>query len=55
MTTEDGDYSGDVMTPAGYAKHVASWIEAGATVVGACCGSTPAHIQACRAAITASA
>jgi len=55
VTTEDGDYSGDVMTPAGYAKHVASWIEAGATVVGACCGSTPAHIQACRAAITASA
>lgn len=32
------------LDPAGYAPHVADWLDAGATVVGGCCGTRPAHI-----------
>jgi S-methylmethionine-dependent homocysteine/selenocysteine methylase len=32
------------LDPAGYAQHVADWLDAGATVVGGCCGTRPAHI-----------
>jgi S-methylmethionine-dependent homocysteine/selenocysteine methylase len=32
----------------GYARHAASWIEAGATLVGGCCGTRPEHIEAIR-------
>ena len=32
------------LDPAAYAAHVAAWWEAGATVVGGCCGTRPAHI-----------
>jgi S-methylmethionine-dependent homocysteine/selenocysteine methylase len=31
--------------PESYARHVADWLEAGATVVGGCCGTRPAHIN----------
>ncbi len=31
--------------PESYARHVADWLEAGATVVGGCCGTRPAHIS----------
>jgi S-methylmethionine-dependent homocysteine/selenocysteine methylase len=30
--------------PEAYAAHAADWVEAGATVVGGCCGTRPAHI-----------
>lgn len=33
------------LAPDSYAVHVQRWIDAGATVVGGCCETTPAHIQ----------
>jgi S-methylmethionine-dependent homocysteine/selenocysteine methylase len=32
--------------PEEYAQRVAKWVERGATIVGGCCGTTPAHIAA---------
>jgi S-methylmethionine-dependent homocysteine/selenocysteine methylase len=32
--------------PEVFAEHVASWLAAGARVVGGCCGTTPAHLRA---------
>ena len=32
------------MDPASYTAHAADWLAAGATVVGGCCGTRPAHI-----------
>jgi S-methylmethionine-dependent homocysteine/selenocysteine methylase len=32
------------LDPESYAGHVADWLSAGATVVGGCCGTRPAHI-----------
>ncbi len=34
-----------------YVEHAATWIEAGATLVGSCCGTGPAHITALAAAL----
>ncbi|MDH4069219.1 MAG: homocysteine S-methyltransferase family protein [Ignavibacteria bacterium] len=31
---------------AGYASHVAEWVRLGASIVGGCCGTTPAYIKA---------
>lgn len=36
------------MSPAGLAHHAAAWIEHGSTIIGGCCGTTPAHIAALR-------
>ena len=36
------------LDPRHYAEHVADWLEAGATVVGGCCGTRPAHIAVLR-------
>jgi S-methylmethionine-dependent homocysteine/selenocysteine methylase len=33
------------LDPESYAVHVGDWLEAGATVVGGCCGTRPAHIS----------
>ena len=33
-------------TPEGFASHVASLVEAGATIVGGCCGATSEHVRA---------
>jgi S-methylmethionine-dependent homocysteine/selenocysteine methylase len=33
------------LDPESYANHVGDWLEAGATVVGGCCGTRPAHIS----------
>jgi S-methylmethionine-dependent homocysteine/selenocysteine methylase len=33
-------------TPEQFAAHVSGWLDAGATLVGGCCGTTPAHIGA---------
>ena len=32
------------LDPESYARHVSDWLEAGANVVGGCCGTRPAHI-----------
>ena len=47
--TGDDETSGIIplrvdLDPAEYGEHVAGWIKAGATVVGGCCGTRPAHI-----------
>ena len=44
---EDGNWiSSDAIHPDDYVAHVTSWIEAGASIVGGCCGTTPQHIRA---------
>ncbi|MCC6359656.1 MAG: homocysteine S-methyltransferase family protein [Phycisphaerales bacterium] len=40
---------GESATPEQYAELAAAWREAGATIIGGCCGTTPGHIAACRA------
>lgn len=47
-----GEYVDGVMTPEAYAKRAAAWVRMGATVVGGCCGTTPAHTAACRVLLT---
>jgi len=42
---------GSDWTPARYAREVARWAESGADIVGGCCGTTPAHLQALREAL----
>lgn len=37
------------LDPDAYAAHAAAWLDAGATVVGGCCGTRPAHIARLRA------
>lgn len=56
--TLDGDKDTDGLLalrtdlgPEAYAAHVADWLAAGATVVGGCCGTRPAHIAGMRALI----
>jgi S-methylmethionine-dependent homocysteine/selenocysteine methylase len=36
----------DALEPAAYARYARRWIEAGATIVGGCCGTTPDTIRA---------
>ncbi|MFK7929730.1 MAG: homocysteine S-methyltransferase family protein [Myxococcota bacterium] len=36
----------DEAGPAQYARHARDWIDAGATIVGGCCGTGPTHIAA---------
>lgn len=43
--TDDGKPFYDV-TPEIMASHVASWIEAGAKIIGGCCGTSPTHLKA---------
>ena len=56
--TLDGDKESDGLLnlredlgPGRYAAHVKDWLAAGATVVGGCCGTRPAHIEKLRALI----
>jgi homocysteine S-methyltransferase len=42
---EEYDAAG-VLLPEALARHAAAWIDAGATIVGGCCGTGPAHIRA---------
>ena len=37
-------------SPEGYAQLVAGWVEAGADIVGGCCGTTVEHVRALREA-----
>jgi len=53
--TLDGDQETDGLLglrsdldPERYAQHVTGWVEAGANVVGGCCGTRPAHIAKVR-------
>ncbi|MCK5429129.1 MAG: homocysteine S-methyltransferase family protein, partial [Anaerolineales bacterium] len=50
--TLDGDEETDglltlrlELDPENYAEHAENWLKAGATVVGGCCGTRPAHIE----------
>jgi S-methylmethionine-dependent homocysteine/selenocysteine methylase len=36
----------EVLSPQEYARRAALWLLRGATIVGGCCGTTPAHILA---------
>ena len=36
------------LDPNSYAKYVVDWLHAGATVIGGCCGTRPAHIARLR-------
>jgi len=38
-------------TPDEFTAHARTWLDAGAHLVGGCCGTTPAHIQALRASL----
>jgi S-methylmethionine-dependent homocysteine/selenocysteine methylase len=38
----------DDVLPAAYALHARRWIEQGTAIVGGCCGTSPAHIEAIR-------
>ncbi|MGD1925605.1 MAG: homocysteine S-methyltransferase family protein [Paracoccaceae bacterium] len=42
------------LDPPAYAGHVLSWIETGATIVGGCCQTTPAHIAEVARQVSAS-
>ena len=35
-----------VLDPDAYAGRAARWVEQGATMIGGCCGTTPAHVAA---------
>ncbi len=39
------------LDPASYVLHCADWLKAGATVIGGCCGTRPAHIKKMRGLI----
>ncbi len=50
--------SGRIMypaTPSYFGEYAAAFVEAGAKIVGGCCGTTPAHVAAMRAALDAPA
>ena len=34
----------DDLEPGHYARHVSDWLDAGARIVGGCCGTSPEHI-----------
>ncbi|MEZ4712782.1 MAG: homocysteine S-methyltransferase family protein [Caldilineaceae bacterium] len=53
----DGETDGllglrDDLTPAQYCVHAAHWLQAGATVIGGCCGTRPAHIAQLNSLVT---
>ena len=46
--TPDGGRTPPVLSPAGLAELAARWMDAGARVIGGCCGAAPDHIRALR-------
>ncbi|MEZ4338535.1 MAG: homocysteine S-methyltransferase family protein [Sandaracinaceae bacterium] len=50
---EDG-FTAAPDAPETYAAQALGWVAAGATIVGGCCGTTPAHLRAVRARISKS-
>jgi S-methylmethionine-dependent homocysteine/selenocysteine methylase len=51
--TVDALHAREDLTPEAYAAHVMGWVAMGATIVGGCCETGPAHIAAVRAALIA--
>jgi homocysteine S-methyltransferase len=51
--TVDALHARQDLTPEAYAAHVMGWVSMGATIVGGCCETGPAHIAALRAALDA--
>jgi S-methylmethionine-dependent homocysteine/selenocysteine methylase len=51
--TVDALHAREDLTPEAYAAHVMGWVAEGATIVGGCCETGPAHIAALRAALDA--
>jgi S-methylmethionine-dependent homocysteine/selenocysteine methylase len=49
--TVDALHAREDLTPEAYAAHVMNWVAMGATIVGGCCETGPAHIAALRAAL----
>jgi homocysteine S-methyltransferase len=47
-TLVDGHFQYSAADPAYFARHARRFVELGATLVGGCCGTTPAHIEAIR-------
>jgi len=45
------DIAREILTLEGYTDAVAAWLDAGATIVGGCCSTRPAHIERLRALI----
>jgi S-methylmethionine-dependent homocysteine/selenocysteine methylase len=41
----------DAIDPKEYSRYAAAWLDAGARIVGGCCGTTPGHIRALRTLI----
>jgi homocysteine S-methyltransferase len=52
--TAGGWQNSDSTDPKIYGRHSADWLDAGATLIGSCCGTTPAHIQELRRLIDSS-
>jgi homocysteine S-methyltransferase len=52
-TLVDGHFQYSAADPAYFARHARRFVELGATLVGGCCGTTPAHIEAIRAELAA--
>src|SRR5438128_2586030 len=50
-TLTDGHFQYTAADPAYFARHARRFVELGATLVGGCCGTTPAHIEAVAAAV----
>ena len=49
---DDGNWiSTDAVEPARYAAYAKTWVDAGATWIGGCCGTRPATVAAIRTAI----
>jgi homocysteine S-methyltransferase len=49
----DALHAREDLTPEAYARHCMAWIDAGATIVGGCCETGPAHIAELSRAIRA--
>jgi S-methylmethionine-dependent homocysteine/selenocysteine methylase len=49
MDDASGWASSATLSPLDYAQRAARWAARGATLIGGCCGTTPAHIEALRA------
>jgi len=49
----DGSAATEAVTPADLAAQARAWIDAGARIVGGCCGTRPAHIRAIAASLKA--
>ncbi len=48
---EGGWVNTDAVDPRAYARHAETWLDAGARIIGSCCGTTPAHTKALRVLI----